>query len=450
MTNIYAHGGILGSKMKAALITLMLCMSSGYGVGVTDAAFTASVTVPGNSVTAGVWSPESLEGGAFELAAGDVVINEVMWMGTSLSSADEWIELRNMTDETIDLTGWSIEGAGEGSAAVIIPSGSIEPHGFFLISNYAADESALADGLVVDHVTTAISLDNSGEQLTLWSDESVQIDQTPAGGWAEGLNDTGTPLRQSMERNSVPGDGTLDASWHTCIAPGCNDGVFWDAADGTDYGTPRATNLSENDPTADDFVPETFAAGAEAGEGEVGDGAEGSGGGEVVIDDGAAKKDEGDEIEEDVTDEDLGDGEDGSGEGEIDAVEEGDGAADGAGEDDDTVTDSEETEEGADDGEAEAEAGEGDTEVSDGEEDAEAGETDEDLGDSVEETEEEGVTEENEEVTDVVDEGTDEVTDDATDEEDDVVDEGGEQEEETVEAPEAPEAPADSDSANDA
>jgi hypothetical protein len=49
-----------------------------------------------------------------------------------------------------------------------------------------------------------------------------------------------------MERNSVPGDGTQGTSWHTCIAAGCNDTIFWDV-EGNNYGTPKATNLSEND-----------------------------------------------------------------------------------------------------------------------------------------------------------------------------------------------------------
>jgi len=45
------------------------------------------------------------------LAAGpkDVVINEVMWMGSSKSSQDgkdEWIELKNNTNQKLQLNGW--------------------------------------------------------------------------------------------------------------------------------------------------------------------------------------------------------------------------------------------------------------------------------------------------------------------------------------------------------
>ena len=41
---------------------------------------------------------------AAEPAYQDVVINEVMWMGSSSHTADEWIELRNMTSHDIDFS----------------------------------------------------------------------------------------------------------------------------------------------------------------------------------------------------------------------------------------------------------------------------------------------------------------------------------------------------------
>ncbi|RLC79600.1 MAG: hypothetical protein DRJ03_23240, partial [Chloroflexi bacterium] len=46
--------------------------------------------------------------------AGDVVINEVAWMGTAANSSDEWIELYNTTGSSIDIGNWSIYGADTG------------------------------------------------------------------------------------------------------------------------------------------------------------------------------------------------------------------------------------------------------------------------------------------------------------------------------------------------
>jgi len=40
---------------------------------------------------------------------GDVVINEIAWMGTPCSDYDDWIELYNNSLLPVDLTGWSLK-----------------------------------------------------------------------------------------------------------------------------------------------------------------------------------------------------------------------------------------------------------------------------------------------------------------------------------------------------
>jgi len=185
----------------------------------------------------------------FVPSAGDVVINEIMWMGSDGDANDEWLELRNMTSETIDLTDWTIENAGIGTPGIITLTGTIDPNGFFLISRKAVVDSALADTVIIDQIAT-LSLANGGEVLTLRLPDDTVIDATPVGAWAAGINGT---LKQSMERNAIPGDGTLASSWHTCIDVGCTATTFWDVV-GNNYGTPRAANLSENDPTSPDYI----------------------------------------------------------------------------------------------------------------------------------------------------------------------------------------------------
>ncbi|KKQ95815.1 MAG: Polymorphic membrane protein [Candidatus Woesebacteria bacterium GW2011_GWB1_43_14] len=181
-----------------------------------------------------------------EANPGDVAINEIMWMGSSKSYADEWIELRNMTGNGIILKNWVIENAGDsGTPNIIIPSGIIPANSFYLISNYSAANASSALNIEGNMITTGIELVNVGEQLTLKDATGKAIDQTPTGPWSEGTNAT---LKQSMERNLVPGDGMQGINWHTCIAIGCNDITYWDI-EGNNYGTPRAANLSENDPS---------------------------------------------------------------------------------------------------------------------------------------------------------------------------------------------------------
>jgi len=173
---------------------------------------------------------------------GDVVINELMWMGSSGNEYDEWIELRNTTGSLINLTGWTIENAGSEGASITL-SGTIPASGYFLISHFVSSSSAIKDAIVVDQVIAGISLVNTGEQLTLKSASGVTIDQTPSGTWVAGTHTSPATVEQSMERNDNPSTG-----WHTCINVACNDTTYWDA-EGNNYGTPKAANLSENDPT---------------------------------------------------------------------------------------------------------------------------------------------------------------------------------------------------------
>ncbi len=169
-------------------------------------------------------------------APGDVVINEIMWSGSSMSSLDEWIELRNMTGNTIDLSSWVVEnlGTGSGSSAnITIPSGkSIGPNGFFLISNDPKETSVI--DIDPDLQTTTLSLSNGGEELILKNNLGTVIDTANQDDdWFAGSS--GSP-KKSMERNNVPSDGTVSTNWHTATSATNIDGGASDVA------TPKAAN----------------------------------------------------------------------------------------------------------------------------------------------------------------------------------------------------------------
>lgn len=179
-----------------------------------------------NSISSGTWD-----------VPGSVVINEIMWMGSTLSSADEWIEFRNTTNNPIDLNGWKIENAGASGESITL-SGTIPANGFFLLTNYSTTSSAISNSIMADQVASALSLLDSGERLVLVSAVGIVIDQTPSGSWVAGEDGS---FKRSMERNDDPATG-----WHTCESNACNDTSFWDL-EGNNYGTPKAANLSEND-----------------------------------------------------------------------------------------------------------------------------------------------------------------------------------------------------------
>ena len=63
--------------------------------------------------------------------AGDIVINEIAWMGTKIEANDEWLELYNAGSGDVSLSGWKLETADGGIGADL--QGVIPAGGFFLL-----------------------------------------------------------------------------------------------------------------------------------------------------------------------------------------------------------------------------------------------------------------------------------------------------------------------------
>ena len=168
-----------------------------------------------------------------DLNPGDVVINELMWMGTSWWAADEYLELRNMTDRSIDLSGWSVGG-------VTIPSGkSIPAHGYFLITNFDKDGSGI--NVDPDLVDSDLELDDVDLQVELYN--GIEIIDTADNG--EGLPAAGEQeTYRSMERDATPGNGYDANVWHTCLDDSALMHSYWDSGR-NDCGTPGRENLSQ-------------------------------------------------------------------------------------------------------------------------------------------------------------------------------------------------------------
>ncbi len=90
-----------------------------------------------------------------------VVINEITWMGTKSSANDEWIELYNNTENSINFDGWilkSDDGTPEINLTGIVPAKS-----FYLLER--------TDDNTVPEISTDLiykgALGNKGENLKL-------------------------------------------------------------------------------------------------------------------------------------------------------------------------------------------------------------------------------------------------------------------------------------------
>ncbi len=161
----------------------------------------------------------------------DVVINEVAWSGTLANTNAEWIELKNNSAITVDLSGWRLS-AGDGSPNISL-SGAITPGGFFLLERTA---DTTVNDVPADQIYTG-SLVDGGESLTLTDEISSVVDTAngDGGAWPAG---TGAPNRYSMERiDALTPD--IDLNWAT------NDGLTrngLDAGGNPINGTPRQPN----------------------------------------------------------------------------------------------------------------------------------------------------------------------------------------------------------------
>jgi PKD repeat protein len=145
------------------------------------------------------------------LAAPDIIISEVAWMGTASSSFAEWLELANVTPNDVALDGWILK-ARSWSKAVAL-TGSIRANSYYLLER-TRDETLPA--ISADLVYTG-ELKNAGDSLELKDASGVIIDMLDAtAGWPGGDNVS----KATLERSS-------DLAWATSSVPG---------------GTPKATN----------------------------------------------------------------------------------------------------------------------------------------------------------------------------------------------------------------
>jgi hypothetical protein len=159
-----------------------------------------------------------------------IIINEVAWMGmpprvgeTATQAANnEWIELKNISGDEVDLTNWRLIDQGEQikiNLASINGNKIVKPGQFILLERTLkrTDDNTVLN-IAADFIYTG-ALSNTNEGLRLFDSQCNLIDEVLANPkWPAGDNTT----KQTMERKS-------DLSWQTSAQPG---------------GTPKAANSS--------------------------------------------------------------------------------------------------------------------------------------------------------------------------------------------------------------
>ena len=99
-----------------------------------------------------------------------VVFSELMWMGSTGSNSDEWIELYNQSDAEMDLSDWSIVRLTKDGEEVMlhIEEAKVAPRATFLIANYSSENPRSNLATQPQLVSSAIALPNTKLQLRLY------------------------------------------------------------------------------------------------------------------------------------------------------------------------------------------------------------------------------------------------------------------------------------------
>lgn len=176
-----------------------------------------------------------------EAMPGDILITEIMKDPNQVQdTVGEWIELYNVTENDIDINGWTLKDDGSDNISIFHEAGVIVPAESFFVLGRESDP-ALNGGFDVDYVYASFNLANKDDEVILLSG-AVVVDQV----W---YDDGDTFPDASGKSLSLDPDG-FDHENN-------DDGVFWcDGAeiygDG-DWGTPGADNPScSSDPVCGD------------------------------------------------------------------------------------------------------------------------------------------------------------------------------------------------------
>jgi len=153
-----------------------------------------------------------------------IIINEVAWMGTLESQNNEWIELKNISNDTVNLSGWQLLDKEVKIKIFFNDKNVILPNGFLLLER--TDDNSVPY-IPADLIYTG-ALNDTDEELYLFDencnleDEVLAAPDWPAGDktekrtmerkdnldWQTSLNIGGTPKAQNSIGFVIVGGGS--------------------------------------------------------------------------------------------------------------------------------------------------------------------------------------------------------------------------------------------------
>ncbi len=136
---------------------------------------------------------------AFEPST-QILIGEIQWSGSSRSTADEWLELWNISTEPVSLAGWSLTGVSD-TPIFFTQTDSIAPQQTLLIANYTnTSDKTLLTTQTIALSTSTLSLTNDRLLIELRDQTGALRDS--AGTGTKPPAGASTPLNTSMIRTA--------------------------------------------------------------------------------------------------------------------------------------------------------------------------------------------------------------------------------------------------------
>lgn len=156
------------------------------------------------------------------VAVGSVYISEILWMGSedtggNADSDDEFIEIYNSNTFDVVLSGWKINGAGSGSAAISLPTCAVIKAG----AVYTVGRQTTKAFSAFDFTTNQLSLSNSGESSLGLVDSAgntiSSVTGCTTGPWGGfGVNGGAGLPKRSMRLTSIASRANMcNAGWST-------------------------------------------------------------------------------------------------------------------------------------------------------------------------------------------------------------------------------------------
>ena len=168
-----------------------------------------------------------------------IIFNEIGWMGSASSSADEWIELKNISTSSISLANWQLIGIktqnSENNIELLLKDQDLLAGAFYLLERTNDDS---VPGISASQLFNG-SVNDSEFVLRLFNNQCQLIDEVKATStWPAGRK---SPERRTMERGE-------NLSWQTSFATSSINGLF---------GTPKSENSRPEEISPEENQPPT-------------------------------------------------------------------------------------------------------------------------------------------------------------------------------------------------